>query len=83
MADIRKEVSKDPRGLLRAFRNFKAPKPASSEGGGKESSYDDIDEDQREEGHRDSSNKKDSSWLSFGRSKESKAKKFLAADSSK
>jgi hypothetical protein len=48
LADLRKEVSTQPLGVLRAFRNFKAPKPTEAQGGDKQSSYDDIEEDQRE-----------------------------------
>ncbi|CAE7609677.1 unnamed protein product [Symbiodinium microadriaticum] len=72
LAAIRKEVSGDPRGMLRAFRNFKFPKPDNEgETHQKESSYDDIEEDRQESSGEIMGSKK--SWFSgFGQSKASK-----------
>lgn len=81
LADLRREVANDPLGVLRAFRNFKAPKPTDAQGGDKQSSYDDIEEDQRDTSSAGIDNgKTKKGW--FGILKDKKASRFVVEEGS-
>lgn len=60
-------------GILRAFRNSKAPKVSPSAGTSEEENYDNL------ENQKGAKDKKKKSWLpSFGSSSSAKERKFLA-----